>query len=436
MATSIWDDGTSQQGLEASGIGYTDPNLQYAQMGIQAAGYGFDYAMNSENNETRKEIAREANELQLQMHRDDIANQRYLMHNTQAWNSLQSQVQRARAAGFSPSALLGSQGFNSSSSGAPSVPQSLPVQRPEITNPPSVGGVGQAFADIMLANAQHDKLLQEAEGQSIDNRRKDRKNISEIHKNEAAAAVDESEAVTNDLTLNSRIQSAAQQAYKMAEEARKQKLDADLQALRNQIASTYEPKTAQKQFDILVKNYELLQQEIRNKVKEGLNLDATRQYIRAQTWYQQASAQEKENYNRLFDDTYEDQKAIVHREGYRAKWDTWFDENHYLDEKYMNFTKSQYSVDSAREMVKQLQAQRKLAEKQNMYYEANMINTYINTLNQGIRTAQNGRFTDEWIRASQKSHNGYTQTITRRAYEDGWEETLERRPFANQPGMR
>ena len=95
----------------------------------------FNYDAQQNANRTNLQIARETNEANRQLYRDQFADQYKLWQETNEYNSAQAQVSRLRSAGLNPALAFGNSGANVGSASAMSVPSAAPMQGAHVEAP-------------------------------------------------------------------------------------------------------------------------------------------------------------------------------------------------------------------------------------------------------------------------------------------------------------
>ena len=87
----------------------------------------FNYDAQQNANRTNLQIARETNEANRQLYREQFADQYKLWQETNEYNSAQAQVSRLRSAGLNPALAFGNSGANVGSASVESVPSASPM---------------------------------------------------------------------------------------------------------------------------------------------------------------------------------------------------------------------------------------------------------------------------------------------------------------------
>lgn len=391
----------------------SDPYIQSSIAALDTAANIWSTAATNETNERNVQRTNETNQA---INQSNIEANKELWKLNAEYNSLQAQRKRAEEAGYSPAALLGSTGFNSSTSPT-SVPSPIAMQAPHADRPVvGFGAIGEALQRAAVVENQ--QLLNEQ--QRIDNKSRERKNNAEIRERGSIADKNEWDSLVTEMTFNDQVVRAQAEAYEAYERGQRAKAEASIAKMEDYISTRYAESEKVKQLNLLDENIRLVQQGVSNAIKEGKNIDAARNEIMSRIRQNNASARQLELYNQYFEDVYDYRVQQEKREGQRAFYDTLFEQMHYLDERYNEFAKSNYSVDEARKMVKLLEEQRQNARLNNQFFYVNQATNMLGVLNQGIRTAQNGRFTDASIESMKRSQMGYRKSIRQQSARDGF----------------
>lgn len=392
---------------------YTDP---YIQASIAALDTAANIWSTSATNATNERNVERTNAANLAINQSNIEANEDLWRLNAEWNSLQAQRDRAKAAGYSPAALLGSAGFNASTSPA-QVPSPIGMQSPHAERP--IIGLSSVTDAIQKAHQiESQQLLNEQ--QRIDNASRSRRNEAEIRAKGSEADKNEWDNLITESTFNDQIVKAQAEAYEQYERGQKAKAESAVAAVESYITSRYAEDEKKKQLNILDEQLNLIVQEVSNAVKEGKNLDAARSEIFSRVGLNRANARYQNLMADYFDAVFDARVTQEVRDGKRAFYDQLFDSAHYLDQLYNEFEKSNFSVEQARELLNLYKAQRKNAELNNQFYYVHEATNMINVLESGIKTAQHGRFVDASIENMRRSHMGYRKSIRQQAAKDGF----------------
>jgi len=403
---------------------WNDPYLEAGMYGLGIAADVYNTESTNAANERNVAATNASNEL---INERNIGANKELWQMNAEWNSLPEQVKRARAAGYSPAALLGSSGFNATTSAA-SVPSPIPMQsfqRERMHLGESAGPLINALKQI----AEQRKVNADARNVEINNETQDLANRTKIRKEGSEADKVQQEYDFFDANWNTAQRKAEAEAYKAYEEGQRAKYEADIARIEDYINNRYAEDEKKNQLKIMDKNLDLLDKEIANAVKQGKNIDASREEIFSRVGLNRVNTRLQQRYLDYYNDVYDYRVNQEKRDGQRAWYDYIFDGAHYMDLKYNDLANSNYSVDNAREMIKILEAQKEKARVDAQFAVADKINTYVQTLTKGIQTANHGRMTDASIESIKTAQRGYRQTIIQRATEDGFYRELQQVPL-------
>lgn len=359
----------------------------------------FGKSAQSSANQANLQIARETNELNREMNSQNIQAQKDLFNMAADYNSLSSQVERAKDAGFSPSSILGSAGFNSSMS-SPSLPSMAPSvlsspMIPENAFANSVGNLPSQIADsyLKIANAlsaHADVPLKAAQTEStkadVPLKGAQTEQARAAAKRERSTSdLQEFDLMRNEQLFNDVLQQAHLQTIRQAIDVQRAQYDASLSELELQIQQEFAHDNAQEKLNYIREQIRNLNASTDKLVEEGKTQKAVRAELYAQVSNLKVDSRLKGQLYDYLDKVNPYYAEVARKEGEEANTTRYWNRfnlskvlDNQLDLSTIDVQTRKIAIDKLNEEIEKLR-------KENKYKEADAIMTIVNKITTSVK---------------------------------------------------